>query len=303
MPQSTTLCEEPNVFSPATACHEGCAILDKIRHVVIKKGTTAIIEWPLRHPGGAAVDLTYCFPTEQSTSVSQSLAGADAAEAIKARFAACDGGEVWETEGIVHDVTTGTIRFAVPSQIYQDAGIYAMDMAVIQIDGTTETPIFIDSGLLSVEGSMWGNLTQRTQPPTLNDIRLHLRDTHVENELLADVEFDAQEILGAIVRPIRQWNETPPPVACYTCKTFPYRYHWMQAVVGELLRTSAHHYMRNNLKMNHGGLTGNFKDKYQEYLAVATQYTTEWKTFINEKKIEINISGAFGSITSSYSSW
>lgn len=300
MPQENVLCDQPNIFTPETACHEGCPILSKVRHIVVPKGVCAIIEWQLRKQDGSAVDLSACFPGAENSESSVSV-GKDPAEAVKARFADCDGtGSILQIAGIVSDAEAGKIRFAVPQGIYDSAGIYVMSMAILQQVGDVQSPIFIDNGLLSIEGTLWGNTTQGTQPPTLGEIRMHLRDTPIENDLLADVEFDSQEIIGAITRPVRQWNETPPPVAPFTCRTFPFRYHWLQAVVGELLRTSAHHYMRNNLKMNHAGLTGNFKDKFEEYMGVANQYTAEWKDFIIEKKIEINASMGFGSLSSPY---
>lgn len=301
MSQKNQLCASPGIFAPDTACHEGCPVLSKIRHVVVPQGVCAILEWPLRHPDGRAVDLTTCFPQETSTSVSESKEGANAAEAVAARFADCDGNNILEIEGAVHDYTTGKIRFAVPTQVYDTPGIYQLSMAILQEDSAgVRRPIFVDSGLLSVEGTLWGNRAVRTRPPTLGEIRMHLRDTAVENDLLADVEFDDQELIQALVRPIQQWNEIPPPVAPFTCNTFPFRYHWLQAVVGELLTTAAHHYMRNNLKMNHAGLAGNFKDRYREYLGLAERYRQEWKDFVTQKKIEINASMGMGSAHSAY---
>lgn len=297
MGQKNTLCSGINCYTPEHNYHEGCEVLNKIRHVVVPKGVAAVVEWQLRHPTGDAVDLTECFPTE-SVSVSESATDND--HVIRARFSDCDGGVILERDGAVSDASTGKVLFAIPKGVYNESGIYVMSMGVV--DKSSGTPLFLDSGLLSIETSLWGDVTKRTAPPTLSDIRNHIRDTPLENdELLSDVEFDVSEIIQAIVWPIREWNEKPPPLAPFTCRTFPFRFHWMRAVVSELLRTAAHHYMRNNLKINHGGVSGNFKDKYQEYLEVSQLYRQEWLTFLEQKKAEININGGFASLDSPYS--
>ncbi len=300
MADSSNVCIPPNILTPETACHDGCPVLSKARHIIVPKGVQGVIAWPLRHPDGTSVNLSFCFPETPDQSVSESIShGADASEGVRTRFSDCDGANLMEIAGAPHDVTTGTVMFAVPQQVYDRAGIYRMSIAVIQEENGVERPAFIENALLSVENTLWGDTTQLTGPPTLDDLRIHLRDTAVENELLAQTEFDATEILNAIVRPIQQWNETPPPVAHFNCSTFPFKYHWMQGTVGQLLLTAAHSYMRNNLKVNHGGVSGNFKDKYKEYLQVAQAYITEWTEFITQKKVEINCNSS-GSMPSAY---
>lgn len=300
MPQTSSICDGVPVWTPEQACHEGCAILSKVRHVLIPKGVCATIEWGLRHPDGKTADLSLCYSTNESLSFSASESAEAMEPLIKVRIGDCDSsGTIYEVTGSVADEKTGTVRFALPQQVFNLSGIYIMDMAVV--DPITEAPIFIDNGLLSVEAGLFGSTTQRTGPPTFSDIRIHLRDTAVENDLLDDVEFDTPEVVNALVYPIHQWNEEPPPVAVFTCRTFPFRYHWRQAVAGELLRIAAHHYMRNNLKLNHGGLEGNIKDKYKEYLVLAESYRTEWKEFITRKKIEINAGMGSSSLGSTYS--
>lgn len=305
-PLSPPVCSDISYLTPSLNYHEGCPIFSKLRHIVIPKGTGGIVKWPLLRPDGKSADLSSCFSSSvtdsasSSTSVSVSVSNPEEST-IKTRFANCDKSNCMEIEGAADNPAMGTVLFAIPAQVYTVAGIYYMDIAVVTTVAGVETPIFIESALLSVEDSLWGNTTQVTGPPTLADIRTVLQDSPVENELLLDYEFDIAEILSAIVRPIQQWNETPPPIARHNCATFPYKYHWLQGVAGQLLLTAAHGYMRNNLKVNHAGVQGNFKDKHQEYLQVAQAYIREWTEFITMKKVEINIAGACGSLPSAYS--
>ena len=294
------LCPETtNVVVPDQPCDEGCPILVKQRTVLLEKGVSAVVEWPLRMRDGRTTNLENCDePSSVSISMSASVWEAIAEGTIVVRFSDCDfKGPIYEIEGTIQDVANGTVRFTPPDEVIQQAGIYQMS---IGIRDEYDRIVFHEPGLLSVERSLFGDSTQITGPPTIRDLRLHLRDTAIENDLLDDVEFDTSEIVSSIVRPIQHWNEVPPPVAPFTCKTFPFRYHWLQATVGELLLIAVHSYMRNNLKVNHGGVKGNFKDKYREYAAVAEKYKRDWQTFVVQKKMEINAELGFGSSDSLY---
>jgi hypothetical protein len=299
------LCDDTNgtVIGPDQPCEDGCPILTKKRTVLADKGVCATVEWPLRYRNGGAVDLTSCFPnTDGEESQSETSVSADLDTAsIVVRFAGCDrGGSIYEVDGTASDPTTGKIRFMPPPEVFNTAGIYQLSIGLKDIAGNV---IFQEPGLLSVEPTLFGDVSQRTGPPTVRDLRIHLRDNPVENELLGDYEFDVSEIMEAVRYPVMQWNETPPPVARFNCANFPFTFHWRQAIVGELLRTAAHHYMRNEYQASHGGVTGNFKAKHRQYLELAELYSTEWRRFVRAKKIEINAGRAFSSLNSTYSSW
>ena len=122
----------------------------------------------------------------------------------------------------------------------------------------------------------------------------------MENDLLMAVEFDDAEILEAIRHPVMKFNEMPPPLTPFTCKSFPFGHHWRNAIVAELMKTAAHHYMRNALKVSSGGLNVDDKNKYNEYLQFASLYIREWEDFITQKKVEINAGMFFGSQQSTY---
>ena len=130
---------------------------------------------------------------------------------------------------------------------------------------------------------------------------MYLRDTVTENDLLDDVEYDDAEILFAVVQPVREWNEAPPPVAFFNCATFPYKHHWMKAITAELMRTAANHYLRNKMQSNQAGLALNDRDKNREYLELSQLYRQEWKDFVTREKIRINANLAMGTVLSDYS--
>lgn len=289
------------ILRPGLPTHEGCGIFTKTKMVSSKKGQCPVLEWVFLSVLGNAVDLNTVIDgveTSETSESSLSISSADAAVyTAKSRFSDCDfGGTVFETKGTFINLAAGIVQFPLPADFGNLGGIYQVEVAILRDD----IPVLTNRLLWSVEEGMWGDMTKTSATPSLGEIRMHLRDTGVENSLLQDVEYDDEEIMHAIIRPVQYWNEVPPPIDVYKCRTFPFRYFWLEAICGELMRTAAHHYMRNNLSVDHGGVKGNFKNKYQEYLAYSAEYTQRWQQFVEVKKIEINAGLGFASLGSPY---
>lgn len=289
------LCTE-NYTQPEEALHEGCPVLNRVRTLVVDKGVCANVQWNLRTREGRPIDLTSCVPDSDSVSESEStsLTGE-----LRVRVADCDPAptRIWQLTAESPDPQNGVVQFQLISDIVNESGIYRLQLGVLDAEGNL---LFADNGLLSVERGLWGDTQKLNGPPTLGEIRIHLRDTGVENTLLDDVEFDTDEILHAVMRPVQQWNETPPPLSPFTCRNFPFRYHWLNATVAELMRTAAHHYVRNKMQASHGGLQVDDKNKDKAYLQYAELYAQEWREFILRKKVEINARAAYGTVGSFY---
>ena len=299
------LCDDEFRLQPEDSRYDGCPVLVRQRAIVANKGVLSNIRWPLRFPNGQPVNLLSCLggePGSLSMSLMSSLSlGTDGDAALKVRFGDCNGAHlIVQIDASSIDPENGLVDFQLPVEVADYAGLYQMQVAVV---GTDSRPKYIEKGILSVEPSLWGDTDVRGGPLTLGEIRLALRDTVEENELLQDYEFDADEVVDAMIWPIREWNESPPPVARFSCRNFPFRHNWMEATIGRLLMTAAHHYNRNNLQLNHGGLSGNLKDKGGPYVEMAKIYLTNWKQFILRKKVEINVSGGYGSVSSPYGSY
>ena len=301
------VCSDLSLVEPGAVSHEGCPLLTRQRVVVVDKGVKATVRWEMRNRDGSVVDLSSCLScdtvlTEVSESLSVSLSESVEGECgtVIVRIGSCDEqGAIYEVTGEADTPALGLVRFQLPQQVYNVAGIWRVQIAIT--DGAGD-PVFMNSGLISVERGMFGDLTKMTGPPTLNEIRLHIRDTEVENDLLMDVEFDDDEIVAAMIRPVQYWNEIPPRLRrhVYNCATFPFRMHWLNGIVAQLLRTAAHHYLRNKLQASHGGLNLNDRDKNDEYMRMSALYWSEYEEFVLRKKVELNAAQTFGSVTSEY---
>ena len=130
-----------------------------------------------------------------------------------------------------------------------------------------------------------------------------MRDVCPEfNTLLEDVEFSDEDIMFAMIRPIREWNETPPDLSgsggSFTQNTFPWRDYQMRATIGYLLNAAAIHQQRNQFNYSAGGVSIRDKDKATPYLGISERLLGEWREFILLKKKEINANLCYGSVRS-----
>ena len=139
-------------------------------------------------------------------------------------------------------------------------------------------------------------------PPSLAEIRLHLRDYPECNLLLDDYEFDAAEITLAIERCVMYFNETLPPISRYfDTKNFPYRYHWLEGISYYLFTIAANWFRRNRLPYQAGGVSVDDTGKEKEYLQAAAMFEKNWKDWVRLKKYSLNIEEGFDNILSDYS--
>lgn len=269
---------------PVDAVADGCTVKMKTRTVLTQRGKASVVNWELRDKSGNPIDVSELVDATFEIRM-QDVFGEYPIASI---------------EGALVDDTDGTITFTLPETVYNQAGIYNVNVAVKNAD---DEIVYIDTGLLSNERTLYGISSGQCDDPgplTIQEIRLQMRDTMIENNLLDQVEYDDTEIIHAMVQTLREWNETPPPVARFNAHDYPFRYNWLMGTCGNLMRIAAQHYLRNDLQSSHGGVNLGDKAKAQPYLSVAGQMLQEWKMFIRLKKVEINAQRAFGSIGSSY---
>jgi hypothetical protein len=299
------------VISYEDSLHDGCPILTKGRVIVTSVGVCATIEWQVRNRDGTPFDLSeYICEDADGDSVPDSSSSEPdppypLCGQIIFRFAdAVMPDIIHQIIGYAVDVDNGIVRVDLTETLVQYSSVYLMDIAVSeQFDTNQYRIVHIDKGMLSVERGLFVPVdTFRAYygPPTIQELRIALRDSGLENSLLNDVEFDDTEIVYALARPIRQWNETPPPVAFYAARDFPFHEHWLKATMALLMRSAAYWYERNRLASTHGGVTVDDRNKMQTYMVMAQSLYKEWEEFIISKKVSINVAGCYGSVGSPY---
>jgi hypothetical protein len=118
-----------------------------------------------------------------------------------------------------------------------------------------------------------------------------------ENPLLQDVEFDDEQILMAVRRPLQEFAEASPPgLTQYDSQNFPWRDAWLDGIVGYLLTMAAHRYRRNTQQIVTGNANLNELNREREYLQAAELYFGRWRAFITLKRTQASASGFFGTL-------
>ena len=187
-----------------------------------------------------------------------------------------------------------TFSFAVEAGHVAHAGIFVGD---IQVTDDTDDVVFVRRVFVEIEPNQTG--VYGLYPLSIAEVRLALRDeTPDTNFLLDDVEFTDKEIAYCICRPVDLWNETPPQLSgySYTYATFPFRYHWTQAAIGELLKLAGRHQVRNDLDYSAGGVSVKDDAKWKTYLELGARKVAEFKDWMVLKKSELNFSLGWGAV-------
>lgn len=277
---------------PEDPYHLECPVIGKERVIYVQRGQRAVVRWPLRDRKGQPIPSSLCPLQEISSSsseVSSTAAGSDRRYVVRIHDAFGDSPVIYQVlaaQALLSEECT-VLEWTLPAVVVQDAGVFRFEAAVVE---GSDSLIWSNTGLLSVESGFFGAVekTGVSGPPSLGEIRTYLRDTLAENTLWKELEFPDIDLIHAILRPVQQWNETPPHVARFNARNFPWRYHWLRAIVAELLFSAALWYERNRLPAQHGGIAVDPRQRFQPYLSVAERLRQEWKEFMMHQKAVIN---------------
>lgn len=304
-------CDTQNQVAPQVSTAFGRPLIERIRSVRFQQGTHVKINWYIVDPKGQPVDLTGCgFPCLPSSSSESSnvliSSSASASECLSLRFRLRENLSITEPLRAAQnefpielvDAEKGHVTIELNKQATNTAGIYFGEVAVL---GVNNEILFTNVFYVIIERGQFG-VTQQGGPPTFAEIRLHLRDSSpAENRLLDTLKFDDAEIAMAISRPVDYWNESPPDIGVrFTTQNFPWRYHWLEAIVANLFLIAAEQQRANNLVYSAAGVQVNDQNKEMPYEQAAARRMKEWKDFVTRKAAEINLNMAYGGIGSSY---
>lgn len=274
--------------SPSQEPTTGQPVPGRQAFLEVQQGLPTSIHWTLRHSDGAVVSLA-----PEVEDGDPPVVWMDIAEVIAGRGRKLDG-EIYDQESGVVSITASDNTIGYP-------GLYRARICAAHPD-TPAIPRVANTAYLLVLVDEWSSdTTQRIGPPPLSDIRAQLRDTHpAESFLLESSAFADEEIAYAMTQPVRYWNEVPPPIGQHTTHSFLYRYHWTRAICGHLFAIAAEQQRRNNLPYAAGGTQVNDQGREQNYTKASEALLQEYRDFVLRKKVEINIDGGFGGVSSPY---
>jgi hypothetical protein len=248
---------------------------------------------------GNPVDLTPCFPEVQ---IPENPTYAVVLR-IKEQIMLGSNLAPKQVTATVTDASKGKIEVELTKDMVAYAGIFYAEAALVVVTpNQSANPCVVFSNIFSliITRSTFGT-AEVGGPPTIAEIRLHLRDSApAESFLLDSLMFDDAEIALAITRPIQYWNEVPPPIGIFTTQNFPFRYHWLEGICANLFLMVAEQYRRNQLTYSAAGLAVDDQNKEGSYERAGQTRWQAYREWVRTKKAEINLEGGYGEIGSTY---
>jgi hypothetical protein len=295
-------CDDLDIVTQDVEFRDGCPVLPKLNMHIVRRGQCATLQKTIRNRKGDPVDLTNCGCT-----VSGSISESDSDVMCGVWFRAMEAtglrsnDPIFNIQATIVTPESGLVQVTLPTELVNCPAVYKQDWGVYD-NGLL---VYSEEGWMVVENGMFGltDITRRNEgPPSIREIRLGIRDNAPnENLLLDDVEFSDIEIGYAMVRPIREFFEVPPPLdLMFTTKDFFFKEHWIKAIQGYLYSMAEAWYRRNQLDTSAGGVKIDDLNKEREYLRASQLYLKEWREFILHKKVEINAANFAGSVNSTY---
>lgn len=306
-------CRNQHILVPRTPkdAVTGKAILSRTYAVEVPGQQKARIEYVMRDRNGDPVDLRACLCLDESSVSLSESAECPCQYQLVFRLAEYLSGGGCEFTATVVDAENGKVAVDFLPEDTTRPGVYFGEFALIECDpDLTDNPtgdstvVFSNKLYVIVGRNLWNHrmgCVAPHGPPSIAEVRLHLRDTTSdESYLLDNVAFSDEEIAMAIYMPVQYWNEIPPPIGVFNTTNFPYRLHWLMAICGYLFLTVAEQQRRNNFAYSAGGVQINDQNREPNYEQAAERRLTDWKDFVRRKKAEINLSNAYGGIGSPY---
>lgn len=278
MPAPTT------TFVPAATKVEGRSAVKRRRAVAGPAGVPLSVAWTMVNANGDALTLTgLTTPTAK----------------YKAIDAVPIGGEPWvEYAGTV---SGNTVTLPIDATLLASPAVLTVDVAVLDAGVMVAANRFF----LYVDRSGWAATQDDFGPPSVDEVRLHMRDSGPEDNIWLDSEeFDLAEVANAVEKCVRHWNEAMPPIdQKYRTATWPWRVNLLDGVAAYLYRMAARHYRRVHLPYQAGGLAVDDKNKAQEYEAIAADLWKRFDDWVGDQKTKLNAEAAMGTLGSAYGSW
>lgn len=284
MPGQPTLADQTPVRRKITEVYDA-AVPERLGALRIGGGA-ATLEWQFRDGDGNPVDITSA-----------------AADSVRLRLTETTFDRAPVTfPATVADAVNGTVTVAVQPSEIGGPGIYRGSIAVVADPAADPlVALFSNPLLLVVERDLFSDAAV-TGPPTIAEVRLHLRDSSPsEHRLIDTVTFDDAEIAASIARPVAYFDEDLPQISVrYTTQNFPFRFHWLEGTKANLFWIAAEYYRKNHLRYQAAGVAADDLDKSAEYERKAAELWQTYREWCHKTKVRINVDEAYGWVPSSY---
>lgn len=293
-------CAGQNVISAPVSTNNSLPLLSRMRAIQVTQGQCVTIDWQLHDKDGNPVNLTPCgFGSETPNTLFKVTLR------LKEHLALGNANPVQSVDATVTDAALGKVQAVLTKNMVNMPGIYYGEMALISIPAeaaATPCVIFSNTFYVIINRSTFGPSGDMGGPPSVAEIRLHLRDSSpAESYLLEHLMFDDAEIALAIARPVMYWNEIPPPLdTIYNTQNFPFRYHWLEGICANLFMMVAEQFRRNQLSYSAAGINVDDQNKEGSYERAGQARWQAYREWVRATKASINLESCYGEVTSTY---
>jgi hypothetical protein len=163
-------------------------------------------------------------------------------------------------------------------------------------------PAFTNLEYVWVEAGQYAQQVNFYGTPSVQDLRMIVRDVSRDGNLwLKNFEYDLSDFAWSIIRCVQEFQESLPPINnFYSTKTFPFRNNLMTGVAAYLMQIQATWYRRVHLPYQAAGISLDDKAKFAEYTNESQRLMSDWKKWMQLKKVQLNADGAYQSFGSAY---
>jgi hypothetical protein len=287
-------CAGQNVITAPVSEQNGQPLLSRMRAISIGQGQCATIDWQMVDRDGVPVNMSACDELPYKVVLR-----------IKEQISLGNAKPVQQVDATITDPSDGKVHVTLTKNMVGIPGIYYAEMALINVPAEeAEQPciIFSNTFYLIINRGTLGNDGRNGGPPSIAEIRLHLRDSAPgESYLLENLMFDDAEIALAIARPVMYWNEVPPPLGRnYNTQNFPFRYHWLEGICANLFLMVAEQFRRNQLSYQAGGIAVDDQNKEGSYERAGQTRWQAYREWVRATKASINLESCYGEVSSNY---
>lgn len=309
-PQATTggltpvSCAGQNVLSAPISAVNGVPVLSRMRAVSLTQGQCGSIEWQMHDKDGHPVDLSICGVVNEGSSAA--INDYKVVLRLKEQLSLGNARRPLQVDAEIVDAINGRVRAELSKGMTKYPGVYYGELALV--DATAEANnlpcvVFSNTFYVIISRSTFADGTGgMSGPPSIAEIRLHLRDSAPgESFLLDNLMFDDAEIALAIARPVMYWNEIPPPLNdVYNTQNFPFRYHWLEGICANLFMMVAEQYRKNQFSYSAAGMQIDDQNKAPAYEQAGQMRWQAYREWVRATKASINLESAYGEVTSTY---
>jgi len=287
-------CAGQNVIAAPVSEQNGQPLLGRMKAISIGQGQCATLDWQMVDRDGVPVNMSACDELPYKVVLR-----------MKEQISLGNAKPVLQVDATVTAATEGRVQVSMTKNMVGIPGIYYAEMALINVPAEeADQPciIFSNTFYLIINRGTLGNDGRNGGPPSIAEIRLHLRDSSPsESYLLENLMFDDAEIALAIARPVMYWNEIPPPLGRnYNTQNFPFRYHWLEGICANLFLMVAEQFRRNQLSYQAGGIAVDDQNKEGSYERAGQARWQAYREWVRATKASINLESCYGEVSSNY---